>query len=47
MKKIRAKNNCKTNGIVAGIDFCKQAFKAVGKETIFKSKIKDGKFIKK
>ena len=32
---------------MAGIDFCKQAFKVVGKETIFKSKIKDGKFIKK
>ena len=46
-KKIRAKIIAKQNGIVAGIDFCKQAFKAVGKETIFKSKIKDGKFIKK
>ena len=26
---------------------CKQAFKIIGKESIFKSKVKDGKFIKK
>ena len=46
-KKIKAKIIAKQNGVIAGIDFCKQAFKIIGKETIFKSKIKDGKFIKK
>ena len=46
-KKIKAKIIAKQNGIIAGIDFCKQAFKIIGKETIFKSKVKDGKFIKK
>ena len=46
-KKIKAKIIAKQNGIIAGIEFCKQAFKLIGKETIFKSKIKDGKFIKK
>ena len=46
-KKIKAKIIAKQNGVIAGIDFCKKAFKIIGKETIFKSKIKDGKFIKK
>jgi len=46
-KKIKAKIIAKQNGVVAGIDFCKQAFKLIGKETLFKSKIKDGKSIKK
>ena len=46
-KKITAKIIAKQNGVIAGIEFCKQAFKLIGKESIFKSKIKDGKFIKK
>ena len=46
-KKIKAKIIAKQNGVIAGIEFCKQAFKLIGKESIFKSKIKDGKFIKK
>ena len=46
-KKITAKIIAKQNGVVAGIEFCKQAFKLIGRESIFKSKIKDGKFIKK
>ena len=46
-KKIKAKIIAKQNGIIAGIEFCKQAFKLIGKESIFKSKIKDGKLIKK
>ena len=46
-KKIKAKIIAKQNGVVAGIGFCRQAFKLIGKESIFKSKIKDGKFIKK
>ncbi len=46
-KKIKAKILAKQNGVIAGIEFCKQAFKLIGKETIFKSNIKDGKTIKK
>ena len=46
-KVINAKIISKQNGIVSGLDFCKAAFKLVGKETVFKSKIKDGKPIKK
>ena len=46
-KKIKAKIIAKQNGVIAGIEFCKKAFKLIGKESIFKSKIKDGKFVKK
>ena len=46
-KIIKAKIIAKQNGIISGMDFCKTAFKLVGKETVFKSKIKDGKKIKK
>tara|TARA_A100001011_G_scaffold208662_1_gene216808 strand:+ start:914 stop:1744 length:831 start_codon:yes stop_codon:yes gene_type:complete len=46
-KKIKAKIIAKQNGIIAGIEFCRKAFKLIGKESIFKSKVKDGKFIKK
>ena len=46
-KKIKAKIIAKQNGVIAGLEFCKQAFKLIGKESVFKSKIKDGKFIKK
>ena len=46
-KKIKARIIAKQNGIVAGTNFCKQAFKLVGKETVFKQKVKDGKSIKK
>ena len=46
-KKSKAKIIAKQSGIIAGLDFCKAAFKLIGKETIFKSKIKDGKKIKK
>jgi nicotinate-nucleotide pyrophosphorylase (carboxylating) len=46
-KKASAKIIAKQNGIIAGIDFCKAAFKLVGKETIFISKVKDGSKIKK
>ena len=34
-QKIKAKIIAKQNGVVAGIDFCKQAFKLIGKETLF------------
>ncbi len=46
-KVIKAKIIAKQNGIISGLDFCKTAFKLIGKETIFKKKIKDGKKIKK
>ena len=46
-KVIKAKIISKQNGIVSGLDFCKAAFKLTGKETVFKSKVKDGKPIKK
>ena len=46
-KKIKAKIIAKQNGVVAGIEFCKQAFRLIGREVIFKSKIKDGKSIKR
>jgi nicotinate-nucleotide pyrophosphorylase (carboxylating) len=46
-KKAKAQIIAKQNGIIAGLDFCKAAFKLVGKETIFISKVKDGSNIKK
>ena len=42
-----AKIVAKQNGVIAGLNFCKAAFKIIGKETVFKTKIKDGKIIKK
>jgi nicotinate-nucleotide pyrophosphorylase (carboxylating) len=46
-KKATAKIIAKQNGIIAGLDFCKAAFKLVGKETVFTSKVKDGSKVKK
>ena len=46
-KKLNAKIISKPNCVVAGINFCKAAFKIIGKETIFKSKVRDGTKIKK
>ena len=46
-KRSKAKIIAKQNGIIAGLDFCKAAFKLIGKEASFKAKIKDGKKIKK
>ena len=46
-KIIKAKIISKQNGVISGLDFCKTAFKIVGKEAVFKAKIKDGKKIKK
>jgi len=37
-KVIKAKIIAKQNGIISGLDFCKTAFKLIGKETIFKKK---------
>jgi len=46
-KKATAKIIAKQNGIIAGLDFCKTAFKLVGKETVFTNKVKDGSKVKK
>ena len=46
-KMSKAKIIAKQNGIIAGLGFCKAAFKLIGKETKFIAKIKDGKKLKK
>jgi nicotinate-nucleotide pyrophosphorylase (carboxylating) len=46
-KKTTAKIIAKQSGVIAGLDFCKTAFKLVGKETIFISKVKDGSKVRK
>ncbi|MDB9795836.1 carboxylating nicotinate-nucleotide diphosphorylase [Pelagibacteraceae bacterium] len=46
-KNIKAKIIAKQNGVIAGLDFCRAAFKIVGKESIFISKVKDGSKVKK
>ncbi len=46
-KSSSAKIIAKQNGVIAGLDFCKAAFKLVGREAKFKARIKDGKKIKK
>ena len=44
---IKAKIIAKQDGIVAGLEFCKAAFKLIGRETVFIKKVSDGKKIKK
>ena len=46
-KIIKAKIISKQDGIIAGLDFCKLAFKLIGRETVFTTKVSDGKKIKK
>ena len=46
-KKVEAQIIARQNGVISGLDFCKAAFKLVGKETVFISKVKDGSKIKK
>ena len=46
-KKSKAKIIAKQNGVIAGINFCKAAFKLIGKESRFRAKVKDGTKIKK
>ena len=46
-KKTKAQIIAKQSGVISGLDFCKTAFKLVGKETVFTSKAKDGSKIKK
>ena len=44
---IKAKIIAKQDGVIAGLEFCKAAFKLIGRETIFIKKLSDGKKIKK
>ncbi len=46
-KIIKAKIIAKQDGIIAGLEFCKTAFKLIGRETVFIKKISDGRKIKK
>ena len=46
-KKIKAKIIANQNGVIAGLDFCRAAFKIIGKESVFISKVKDGSKVKK
>ena len=46
-KIIKAQIIAKEDGIVAGLEFCKTAFKLIGRETFFTKKVSDGKKIKK
>ncbi len=46
-KIIKAKIIAKQDGVIAGLEFCKAAFKLIGRETIFTKKVSDGKKIKK
>ena len=46
-KKTTAKIVAKQNGVIAGLDFCKTAFKIIGRETVFIRKVKDGSKVKK
>ena len=46
-KKLKAKIIAKQNGVIAGLDFCKTAFKLIGRETVFVKKVSDGEKIRK
>ena len=46
-KKTKAQIIARQDGIIAGLNFCKAAFKLTGRDSIFISKIKDGSKIKK
>ena len=46
-KIIKARIMAKQNGVIAGLDFCKAAFKLIGGEAVFIKKVSDGKKIKK
>ena len=46
-KKLKAKIIAKQNGVIAGLDFCKTAFKLTGRETVFIKKVSDGEKIRK
>ena len=45
--KTKAQIVAKQNGVIAGLEFCKIAFKLVGKEAIFVKKVSEGSKVKK
>ena len=40
---VNARIISKQDGVIAGLEFCKAAFKLIGRETVFIKKISDGK----
>ena len=46
-KIIKARIIAKQDGVIAGLEFCKTAFKLIGRETSFTKKVSDGRKIKK
>ncbi len=46
-KIIKARIIAKQDGMIAGLEFCKVAFKLIGRETVFTKKVSDGKKIRK
>ena len=46
-KIIKARIIAKQDGVIAGLEFCKAAFKLIGRESIFIKKVSDGKKIRK
>ena len=45
-KLVKARIIAKQDGVIAGLEFCKTAFKLIGRETVFTKKVLDGKKIK-
>ena len=46
-KIIKARIIAKHDGVIAGLVFCKTAFKLIGRESVFTKKVSDGKKIRK
>ena len=46
-KRVKAQIVSKQTGVIAGLYFCKTAFKLIGRDTIFVIKVKDGLKVKK
>ena len=46
-KIIQARIIAKQDGVIAGLEFCKTAFKLIGRESVFTKKVLDGKKIRK
>ena len=46
-KIIKARIIAKQDGVIAGLEFCKTAFKLIGRESVFTKKVSDGEKIKK
>ena len=44
---VKAKIIAKKDGVIAGLEFCKVAFKLIGREAVFTKKVSDGKYVKK